>query len=267
MAAGFAIFDNAAEFLAALNVAQERVGFAQTVALTRTARATAGSATGGFVGTGFLQQEAERVFDRPTRYTLGGFYWRPTTPDRHTFQIGIKSQGDKGIPAAKFLQAEVEGGARRQKKSEAALTRAGFLGDGRRYWVPGPGIKLDAYGNVPGSTIRKILSDLQADREAGYLANRTARSSSRNKRYRNQRYFVPKPGSKLAPGVWLRQGGKIIPALLFVTRVEYHKRFDFYGRGMRFALERFPIEMEKALAEGWNLPRSTQLALGLGGRI
>lgn len=263
----FDLSANFEQFLRAFAEHEKAANFARVVALTRTARATAGSATsGGFVNRGFLSEEASRVFDRPTPYTLGGFYWRPATPDKSVFIVGVKDMGGaKNIPAAKFLAAQILGGSRRKKRSEVALTA--LMGN-RGYWVPGPGLSLDAYGNVPGGTIKRILSDLQvADRSAGSNSNRTARSTKRNRNYRKERFFVPKPGSKLAPGVWVRRGREIAPALFFITEAHYQRRFDFFGRGMAFATTRYPVELAQALREGWNLPRATQKALGLGGRI
>lgn len=263
----FELTGNFDQFLKAFGEAEKAANFARVVALTRTARATAGSATsGGSVNRGFLSEEASRVFDRPTPRTLGGFYFRPATPDKSAFLVGVKDMGvGSNIPAAKFLAAQILGGARRKKRSEVALTS--LMGN-RGYWVPGPGLTLDAYGNVPGGTIRRILSDLKvAETTSGFAANRTARSTKRNRNYRKERYFVPKPGSKLAPGVWVRRGRDIAPALFFITEAHYDRRFDFFGRGMAFATARFPIELAQALREGWNLPRNVQKAMGLGGRI
>ncbi|MBN8911954.1 MAG: hypothetical protein J0H65_07830 [Rhizobiales bacterium] len=119
-----AIDDNATALLSAFRHAEKQLGFARVVALTRTARATAGSATSsGFISRGFLSTEAARVFDRPTRWTLGAFWWRPATADRTVFEIGVKDFGQKGVPAAKYLRAEVLGGPRRRKRSEVALSR------------------------------------------------------------------------------------------------------------------------------------------------
>lgn len=261
-----ALSDNVPQFLAALEKAKKAADFAEVVALTRTARATAGSSTtGGFVSRGFLSEEAAQVFDRPTPFTLGGFYWRPAQADRKAFIVGVKDMGGH-TPAAKFLRAEIMGGARRPKRSENALAGLALnqtAGNRGGFWVPGPGVKLDQYGNVPGGTIRRILSDL---RVAGDQS-RTDKSRKRNKRYRAERYFVPTVASGLHPAVWVEREGKIAPALLFIAQPTYAKRFDFFGRGMAFAMARFPVEMAQALREGWNLPRALQKAAGLGGRI
>ncbi len=244
------ITDNIPAFLKALAVHENAVGFARTVALTRTARATAG----------FLGRETQRVFDRPTRWTVNSFWWRPATADRSVFEVGVKDFAGKGVPASRYLLAEIMGGTRRKKRSEVALGR---LSGQRDFWVPGPGIRLDAYGNVPGGTMRRILSDLQVAGDQ----SRTVASRRRNARHKAERYFVPPPGSRLAPGVWVeRPAGsrRIMPALLFVSSTRYRKRFDFFGRGMGFAAERFPIELAEALRQGWHLPRSAQRARGLG---
>lgn len=249
----FTILDNIPAFLKALTEAERGVGFAKVVALTRTARATAA----------FLGEETGRVFDRPTPFTRNAFWWRPATPDRSAFDVGVKDFAGKGVAAAKYLRAEIFGGARRMKRSEIALGR---LGRGQGFWVPGPGIKLDAYGNVPGALLRRIISDVKADSEVGYLANRTGRSRARNRNYRAERYFVPSPSSPLHPGVWVerpRGSRKIMPALLFVGAPHYRKRFDFFGRGMKFATERFPVELAEAIREGWHLPKGFRS----GGRI
>lgn len=254
----FEITANIDAFLKAFNDAEKAVGFAKTVALTRTARATSA----------FLGQEIDRVFDRPVPFTRNAVTWLWAEKGvRDAVNVFVRFFAGKGVPASKYLRAEILGGARRQKRSEIALRPK--MGN-RGYWVPGPGVTLDAYGNVPGGTIRRIISDLQLAGETGYLANRTARSAKRNKRYAEERYFVPPPGSKLAPGVWVRRGGnrgRIEPALLFVAETNYEVRFDFFGKGQGFAAQRFPAELEQAIREGWHLPRAMQKAMGLGGTI
>jgi len=251
-----AIADNIPQMVRALEQAQKAAGFAEVVALTRTARATAAWAKG----------EAQRVFDRPTPFTLDAFYWRPAQPDRKAFIVGVKDSAFKGTPASKFLRPQIMGGARRPKRSENALAGLALnatSGNRAGFWVPGAGVKLDQYGNVPGGTIKRILADLKVAGDQ----SRTAKSRKRNKRYRGERYFVPTAASGLKPGVWVERAGKILPALIFIGMPTYEKRFDFIGGGMRFAAARFGVEMDQALREGWHLPRAMQKALGLGGRI
>lgn len=241
------IEDNLSLFLNTLEEARRQYQFAAIVAATRTAKATVP----------FLSGVTQRVFDRPTPFTVNAFWFRSATNANPVAEVGIKDFASKGTPAIKYLRAEIFGGTRRQKRSEKAFARTALSGN-RGFWVPGPGVTLDAYGNVPGSVIRRILSDVRADGEVGYLANRTARSVKRNKRYRAERYFVPTLASGLAPGVWVerpRGSRRIMPALLFVTGVSYTRRFDFFGEGMGFARLQFPIELERAVRERWHLPK------------
>jgi hypothetical protein len=233
----YEISANFAAFSRALESAYKSVGFARTVALTRTAKLTAQ----------FLNGLTRVAFDRPTPFTQGAITWMYATAVRDALWVFVKDFNSRGVPASKYLAAEVAGGTRRNKRSENALARRGLSGQ----WVPGSGLTLDAYGNVPGSVIRRIISDVQADSEVGYLANRTGRSRRRNRRYRDERYFIPKPGSKLHPGVWVRRGNKIEPALLFVAATHYETRYDFYGEGIKFAEVRYRIELERAIAQGF----------------
>lgn len=193
-----------------------------------------------------LVTEMERVFDRPTRWTLNGMFIERATADNPTAAVFFKEFASKGLPAGKYLRAEIEGGTRRAKRSERALAMAGLLGN-KGFWVPARGAPLDAYGNIPGPVMVRILAELKAFGEVGYVANKTAASAKRNKRYRQSTYFVPQPGSSLAPGVWQRVGKAIKPILLFVSSVNYHKRFDFYGVGRRFADEQLPRELSSAV--------------------
>lgn len=193
-----------------------------------------------------LRAEMERVFEAPTRFTLNGMFVQQATVARPEAAVFFKDFAPKGTPAGKYLLAEVEGGARRQKRSERAFGLAGLAGN-RGFWVPGAGAPLDANGNIPGPVMVRILADVKAFAEVGFVGNRTKSSTRRNKRYRQTRYFVAGPGSHLAPGVWERDGRTVKPILIFVAEASYRKRFDFFGVGETFARARFPIELDNAL--------------------
>jgi hypothetical protein len=65
------------------------------------------------------------------------------------------------------------------------------------------------------------------------------------------RFFVVPPGGRIAPGVYQREfaGRGITPVLIFVKRTAYTRRFDFDGIGQRFAAQRLPLEMKRAVDE------------------
>ncbi len=193
-----------------------------------------------------LRAEMERVFDRPTPFTLNGMFVQRASATDLTAAVYFKDFAPKGTPAGKYLLAEIMGGSRRQKRSERSFSAAGLAGN-RGFWVPGTSLKLNAYGNVPGSVMVQILAAVRAFGESGYVANKTATSAKRNRNYRARSYFVIPPGNRLAPGVWVRVGQDIWPVLLFVASVSYRKRFDFFGKGEAFARSRFEIEVGNAV--------------------
>lgn len=232
---------NAEQWLAGLTAAQRGTGFASTVAVRRTGRGVAED----------LGEATKRIFDRPTRWTQRAFYSsaREFTQSRLTRRlaittVGVKDQYPKGTPASRYLAAQIQGGERQQKRHERAFAAAG-LTSGQGFWVPGPGVRLNAYGNVPRATIRRILAAL-----------RTPGGSSGTSR--PERYFVAPIGGRLHPGIWRESGKrrKLTPMFFLVTTVGYRRRFDFFGLGRQFTLQRFPRELALAMEQGFNLPRS-----------
>lgn len=213
--------------------------FATVVALTRTAKAVKDAEVA----------EMARVFDRPTRYTLNALYVRPATMARPEASVGFKDFAGKGTPAWKYLGPQIEGGARRRKRFETSLARAGLLPQGM-FAVPGDAADLDAYGNMARGQIVKILSDLKAFGEVGYVANRRGRGNSRRRR-RAERYFVGGFGRArpLPPGIYKRVGdGPAVPVVAYVRAPRYRRRFDFFRIAERTVNATFQREFDRALA-------------------
>lgn len=174
-----------------------------------------------------------QVFDRPTTFTLNSLAIKPATKTDLNAIVFFKSDAGS-IPAWKYLAPEVEGGSRSHKSFELRLIRAGLM-KSDEFSVPGSAAKLDASGNMPGSLIEQILSQVQAAEQfAGYSANATTRSLKKKKAV--GRYFLLRPdaiGAKAArsvkPGIYYRAGTRDIePVLLFVTSPNYSKRFPFH---------------------------------------
>lgn len=189
----------------------------------------AANATGRYIHAA-LRSEMQQVFDRPSPWALGGLRFKLATARVPVVSIWLEEFGGKGIAAAQFLAAEIEGGQRKHKRFEKALIGRGLMPSGM-YAVPGRMAPLDQYGNVPGSFIVRMLSDLQAFGEQGYRANRAgSRRGARKTNY----FFVPPPGSRLPPGVWWHlPNGLLGSVFLFVSKTAYRKRYDFYGVGQR----------------------------------
>ena len=177
-----------------------------------------------------LRKEMEESFDRPTPHTVKGLDWRRATLARPLVQIWLKEDPNKGTPPADYLRPQIEGGKRRRKRFEVALIQRGLMSP-VAYAVPGRQAPLDAYGNVPGPFIVRMLSDLQAFGEGGYRANRKGERRGVKK---TNYFFVPRPGSHLTPGVYWRLPNRMLGVVfLFVSSTRYTKRFDFYGTADR----------------------------------
>src|SRR5690606_33547798 len=92
----------------------------------------------------------------------------------------IPSNPDKGAAPTDVLGHHIFGVERVAKRSERQLMRAGLISPNERV-VPGEGMRLNQYGNIPSSTMIQILSAIRAFTEAGFQANITERSKGRNK--------------------------------------------------------------------------------------
>lgn len=167
-------------------MAAGQVPFATSLALNRTAE----------LARNVLQVEMHRVFDRPKPFTLKSIFIRRATKRDLTARI---FHSDKVSP---YLQAEIEGGKRDEKRSEIKL--------GEGVLVPTRNVRLDSYGGVSRAYLARVLSGAQEGR-GGYVLIR------------------PGQASRLAPGVYQRVDGTIRALFLFKTSASYQPRYDMEG--------------------------------------
>ena len=198
-----------------------------------------------------VKREMRLVFDRPTPYTMNSLFVRPATAQRLQAEVFFKDdRAGSGTPATKYLLPQVEGGQRRTKRLEVALRAAGRLPEGW-FIVPGAGARLDAYGNFSRGQIIQVLSQLRIQLLAGTERNMSfdARKAINAQRRAGGRFFVIKPGSKVAPGVYQREfnGRNITPVFIFVRKAAYRTRLDFYGVARRVTAERLPVHLSRAI--------------------
>ena len=254
---------NIAEVRAQLaQFSDRRFNAAMATALTRTAVQVRDA----------VQAEMPRVLDRPTPYTTRQLRYVPAKADRLAAAVGFnvvnvtdergatiafRDLGPGETPAGKYLQPNIEGGARRLKRMEQALRAIGALPNG---WlaVPGQGATLDAYGNVSRGQVLQVLSQLRVQLLSGSDRNASfnARKQITAQRRAGGRYYVVPPGKgKVQPGIYQREfvGRNITPVFIFVRGANYKRRFDFDGVSQRLAAQALPLEVQRAIAE--NLQR------------
>lgn len=197
------------------------VPYAAAIALTRTASQAAKKD---------VPDAMRAAFDRPTAYTLNSLFAVPAKKDNLVARVHVKNAATRGLAPERFLQAEVEGGSRGEKRFERALRYAGILLAGERA-LPGDGIQLDAAGNVSGARVRSILAALKV----------------REGRGRRGVFAGTIRGTR---GIWQREGRGVKPLFIFTRAgINYRPRLDFAGAVLRAAEARLQPEFTKALAE------------------
>ena len=188
------------------------------------------------------QQKMTEVFDRPTKWTINGLRLKTASVHDLSAMVYFKDDATKGIPAGKYLLPQINGGERRQKSSERRL--APFMG-GMRYAIPAKSQPLDAYGNLSGAIYTRILAQVGA---LNRYDNETPASLKRNKKAQSERYFIPKAGSGLKPGVYKTVNGKPVMVLVFTAKASYKPRYPFYVFSEEVARQAFPLDYDQAIA-------------------
>lgn len=219
---------------------------------------------------GLVMSQMPRIFNDPVNFTIRSVRFSQATPDNLSASVFISDDATRGLSPRKYLRAEIEGGPRRDKRSEISLKGRALLG-GDQQWEPGSGAQLDRFGNVPGPMMVQILSRLGAFGEQGYRANATERTRKRLIKQgvavtaRGFEYFVKRgaggkpvgvykittPAVKATPGERgsSRRAG-IVPILVFGKRATYRPRFPLQQIVGDFAKRRFAEELIKALKAG-----------------
>lgn len=204
-----------------------------------------------FIVRDVLIDEMRKSFDKPTPWILRGVEVKKAFyQDRRTNQIAIvrlREEAGKGVPAVKSLWSEIMGGPRALKGYERLLNSKGILPDGY-YIVPGKSAKLDQYGNIPGSVIVSILSELQAFGETGYVMNKRLKNEAKGKESKLRGYFVINKPGQLPMGIYQRKNGIIYLLMYFVQSQNYQKRYNFFDVGINAAKLIYPKQYDEALS-------------------
>ena len=220
-----------ADMLGALDdLSQSQVPFATVVALTRTAWEVAAGE----------KDEMRRVFVDPVNFTTESIQVDQATKARPVARVDFK---DERVSAGHYLRPQVDGGPRRHTPFEGALIRAGVM---RRtqFAVPLSGAERNGANNLNPGQIGKILAELRANPYAVKSDN------YRNKGVRrSETYFVPKPGSSLPSGIYMRQGSRgVVPVFAFTLAIPTYSRiYAFDDVAQRIVDDRFEDNFWQAL--------------------
>lgn len=173
------------------------------------------------------KEQMKADLDRPTPWSVGSLRYK---------KVGVRPVGAPDVPGAavyfetpwgyssglgadEWLGVQILGGETAgPKRSESRLQMLGYMPRGT-VWVPAAETKLDQYGNVPGSAISAMLSDLGAN-----PYGRSGDPGAKEAKF----VLVGEPGRE--EGVWRKVRGQWQPFLWFVPRQQYRPRYRFHER-------------------------------------
>lgn len=221
-----------------------RMNAAMATAATRTVREIAKQ----------WQQQFAESFDRPTPATMRSVRTTMATATKLQAEVAIRDQVQGGgVPPVEWLAPEEKGGRRSIKRFEAALQAQGSMPRGWRA-VPGPGAKLDAFGNVSRGQIVQVIAQLGSQYSPGYqrVISKSAAKRAARAVQLGRAYVAILPGDKNAkrtPGVYERRGRGLLPVFLFVSGVQYRKRLRLVEQAQAEAGPLMQRELIRALDE------------------
>lgn len=206
-------------------------------AVAKTARATASI-------------ETKFAFDRPTPFTQRAPLVKFAKKNNLTAEVFLRNDAAKGTPPVKYLAPGVRGGGRGHKRFEKALIAAGIMGSDE-YAVPGKSAKLNAYGNLSQGQIVAILTQLRAARDDAGIGLGNKQGGKKGKKRIGYFYSRGPDGASqtLPRGIYARVSQyRVSLVLLFVSSVNYEKRYDFAPIIRKVFDRDYRNEFRKALA-------------------
>ena len=187
-----------------------------------------------------IKKEMKSVFSNPTPYTLNSIQVTYAKTNKLFSAIAINEYGGKGTAQDDYLRPQVKGGPRQRKRSEKILMTL-QAGGKNLFLTPGPGARLNQYGNIPASKYVEVLSYFKSFNMAGYTMNRS-KASTKKKAIANKFMMVVEGDSKtahLSPGIYERTARGRQKIFNFSKQPVYKPRFDFYRVGIEHAALKF----------------------------
>jgi hypothetical protein len=202
-----------------------------------------------------LRASLPGTFDRPTPFTLGGWYVQRSTKKTLTAFVQDKAFATKGTPAGKYLSHHISGTQRPLKRAERLLAEQAKIIKPGSFLVPIDGAPFDAYGNFQRSHMLKILSWFGGTLDtAQRTPHQVMRGRGKNRKMTRVRPpFVAAKGKSGNTTIYrvdpYNSGhrNRLTPWLQEVPAVRYKVRFSPFLLIEMFVFQRFPVEFEKAL--------------------
>jgi len=117
-----------------------------------------------------LNQQADKYFDRPTRFTQTAFLVERST--KQSLVTTVYANNQQGRNRARYLRFGIQGGQRIQKGYERALL-SGVVSTRRipqdAFLVPMPLIRRDRHGNVTRDTIKRVQQGLSSGTRGAFF--------------------------------------------------------------------------------------------------
>ncbi len=197
-----------------------------------------------------IQSEMPKYIDKPKPYTINSMTVKRGRGNDIDATVQWKD-GFSGNTGGKYLRAPVLGGERQAKGFERLLQARGLMPANTRA-VPTDAAPRDAFGNVPGPYIVRILSYLRALNDP--LQNRRYGVVGKKVKKKDKQFFaVPAQQGKLSPGIYERRYFGFVNTIRkifgYVNGVKYKKTFPFYDIGQAKAREVFSDELNKEIEQ------------------
>lgn len=230
----------------------------------------------GYYALNKYKQQMPSFFDRPTPFTLNSMFLQKATPSSLEAIVQWKDASGSNGSAGQYLQPEVFGGARPQKRFERALQAAGLMPAGY-VCIPTKDAPIDSFGNVPSAFYQAILTYLKANpttakskqiarlKRQGFLKltrgvidtalnYEKAQAKEQRAAQKKAKYFtaINGQGTTLPGGVYERVnlfGGAIRRLFAYVPLAQYKASFPFYQLGADAAYAKFPEKLDEAIAK------------------
>lgn len=198
-----------------------------------------------------VQSDMDAHFDRPTRWTKNAFMvWR-ATKRRPVAEVKERPS----VSRRHYLKVQERGGGRGQTGLERLFATRMPYADHIQSVIPAQAALRDAFGNWSSGERNRVLSDVKAQ------SDRAANSgkASRKRKGKTGQFFVPRPGSKLSPGVWKRTSKKarLKKVLHFSQSVpQYKPKLGFVDGATRRVRREFPDYFAQSLARALDTARN-----------